>query len=293
MRAFFVVGSLMLSTVAAAPANDIQKRDLQTIQGAFVSISVASSNLDIAIRALTPDPNSASALGPAMMGLEGALSQARADVAPTSPIGISDGITLQNAADTLTKSVKIMVMSAMLQRQTLDQLNMTPMLLQSFMNQNMLSAALGGVVLSKLPAEGLQSAMAAFAGAGGSVGMGIVSLANPPLAMPPGMGSSMGGAPPVAVPATGAPQTASPQTASPQTASPGNSSQSGSPQKGSPQMSSPQIGTPQTSQPQTSSPQTGSQPASSAQGQGQGQAGSAASSVPVSQALEGNVVALS
>ncbi|KAK1676421.1 hypothetical protein BDP55DRAFT_741657 [Colletotrichum godetiae] len=286
MRAFFVVGSLVLSTVAAAPANDFQKRDLQTIQGAFVSISVASSNLDTAIRALTPDPNSASALGPAMMGLEGALSQARSDVAPTSPIGISDGIALQNAADTLTKSVKIMVMSAMLQRQTLDQLNMTPMLLQSFMNQNMLSAALGQVVLSKLPAEGLQSAMAAFAGAGGSVGMGIVSLANPPLAMPPGMGPPMGGAPPGAVPATGTPQTGSPQTASP-----GNSSQSGSPQKGSPQMSSPQTGSPQTSQPQTSSPQTGSQPASGSQGQGQ--AGSAASSVSVSQALEGNVVALS
>ncbi|KAK1636394.1 hypothetical protein BDP81DRAFT_489908 [Colletotrichum phormii] len=195
------------------------------------------------------------------MGLEGALSQARADVAPTSPIGISDGIALQNAADTLTKSVKIMVMSAMLQRQTLDQLNMTPMLLQSFMNQNMLSAALGQAVLSKLPAEGLQSAMAAFAGAGGSVGMGIVSLANPPLAMPPGMGPPMGGVPPAAVPATGAPQTASP----------GNSSH----------------------QPQTSSPQTGSQPASGSQGQGQGQAGSAASSVSVSQVLEGNVVALS
>ncbi|KAL2872901.1 hypothetical protein SGCOL_011962 [Colletotrichum sp. CLE4] len=221
-----------------------------------------------------------------MMGLEGALSQARSDVAPTSPIGISDGIALQNAADTLTKSVKIMVMSAMLQRQTLDQLNMTPMLLQSFMNQNMLSAALGQAVLSKLPAEGLQSAMAAFAGAGGSVGMGIVSLANPPLAMPPGMGPPMGGAPPGAVPATGTPQTGSPQTASP-----GNSSQSGSPQKGSPQMSSPQTGSPQTSQPQTSSPQTGSQPASGSQGQGQ--AGSAASSVSVSQALEGNVVALS
>ncbi|KAF4784102.1 hypothetical protein HER10_EVM0004196 [Colletotrichum scovillei] len=282
MRAFFVVGSLVLSTVAAAPANDVQKRDLQTIQGAFVSISVASSNLDTAIRALTPDPNSASALGPAMMGLEGALAQARTDVAPTSPIGISDGIALQNAADTLTKSVKIMVMSAMLQRQTLDQINMTPMLLQSFMNQNMLSAALGQVVLSKLPAEGLQSAMAAFAGAGGSVGMGIVSLANPPLAMPPGMGPPMGGAPPAAMPATGAPQTGSPQTGSP-----GNSSQSG--QRGSPQMSPPQTGSPQTSQPQTGTPQTGSQPASS----NQGQAGNAASSVSVSQALEGNVVALS
>ncbi|EXF75637.1 hypothetical protein CFIO01_04570 [Colletotrichum fioriniae PJ7] len=272
MRAFFIVGSLALSTVAGAPANDVQKRDLQTIQGAFVSISVASSNLDTAIRALTPDPNSASALGPAMMGLEGALAQARTDVAPTSPIGISDGIALQNAADTLTKSVKIMVMSAMLQRQTLDQINMTPMLLQSFMNQNMLSAALGQVVLSKLPAEGLQSAMAAFAGAGGSVGMGIVSLANPPLAMPPGMGPPMGGAPPAAMPATGAPQTSSPQTGSP-----GNSSQSG--QRGSPQMGPPQ----------TSTPQTGSQPASGSQGQ----AGSAASSVSVSQALEGNVVALS
>lgn len=50
MRAFFIVGSLALSTVAGAPANDVQKRDLQTIQGAFVSISVASSNLDTAIR---------------------------------------------------------------------------------------------------------------------------------------------------------------------------------------------------------------------------------------------------
>ncbi|OHE99942.1 hypothetical protein CORC01_04843 [Colletotrichum orchidophilum] len=269
MKACFVVGSLVLGIVAAAPANDIQKRDLQTIQGAFVSISVASSNLDSAIRSLTPDPSSAAALGPAMMGLEGALAQARVDIAPTAPINIPDGIALQNAADTLSKSVKITVMSAMLQRQTLDQTNMTPMLLQSFMNQDMLSAALGQVVLSKLPAEGLQGALAAFGGAGGAVGMGIVSLSNPPLARPPGMGPP--GAPPAAPPATGAPQTGSPPAA---------------PQQGSPQMGSPQPGSPQLSPAQPGSP-----PANG--GKGQSQAGAAASGVTVSQALEGNVVALS
>ncbi|GJC84311.1 hypothetical protein ColLi_07149 [Colletotrichum liriopes] len=121
------------------------------------------------------------------MDVEFALTQARTDVAPTQPISITEGIVLQNAADTLTKSVKIMVMSSMLQRQTLDQLSMTPMLLKSYMNQNMLSAALGQVVLAKLPAEGLSTASLAFGGAGGAVGMGIISLSNPPLAMPPSM----------------------------------------------------------------------------------------------------------
>lgn len=133
-----------------------------------------------------------------MAGLEGALAQGRDDVAKTQPLTITDAIGLQNSADTLTKSVKIMVMSTMLQRQTLDQLGATPMLLQSFMNQNMISAALGQNVLSKLPAEGLSSAMTAFAGAGGSVGMGIISLSNPPMAMPPGMGP-----PPMGMPMAG------------------------------------------------------------------------------------------
>ncbi|KZL82120.1 cell wall protein [Colletotrichum incanum] len=208
MRASILLSSLILSLVHSAPSGEIGKRDLLTIQSAFVSISTAASNLDVALRALTPDPKSAEPLVPAMMDVEFALTQARTDVAPTQPISITEGLVLQNAADTLTKSVKIMVMSSMLQRQTLDQLGMTPMLLKSYMNQNMLSAALGQVVLAKLPAEGISTASLAFGGAGGAVGMGIISLSNPPLTMPPNMD-----APPMTPPPTAPPPAAPPPTA--------------------------------------------------------------------------------
>lgn len=119
-----------------------------------------------------------------MQGLENALAQARNDVAPSQPISLPDGLVLQQTADTLAKSVKIMVMSSLLQRTALDQLGLTPALLQSFRNQNMLSGALGQAVLAKLPAEGLSGAMAAFGGATGSIGMGIATLSNPPLQIP-------------------------------------------------------------------------------------------------------------
>ncbi|KAF6814726.1 hypothetical protein CSOJ01_03949 [Colletotrichum sojae] len=185
MKAFLLIWSLcMLRCGFAAPSNDIRKRDLQSIQNAFVSISVAASNLDIAVRSLTGDPSTAQALAPATQGVENALAQARADVAPSQPISLPDSLVLQQSADTLAKSVKIMVMSSLLQRTALDQLGLTPMLLQSYRNQSMLSGMLGQVVLAKLPAEGLSGAMAAFGGAAGAVSMGVAMLSNPPLQMP-------------------------------------------------------------------------------------------------------------
>ncbi|KAF6840752.1 hypothetical protein CMUS01_03849 [Colletotrichum musicola] len=185
MRAFLLIWSFcMLRCGYAAPSNDIRKRELQSIQNAFVSISVAASNLDIAVRSLTGDPSTAQALAPATQGVENALAQARADVAPSQPISLPDGLVLQQSADTLAKSVKIMVMSSLLQRTALDQLGLTPMLLQSYRNQSMLSGMLGQVVLAKLPAEGLSGAMLAFGGAAGAVGMGVAMLSNPPLQMP-------------------------------------------------------------------------------------------------------------
>ncbi|KAK6215162.1 cell wall protein [Colletotrichum tabaci] len=187
MRAFLVLSSLVLNVALAAPPSEISKRDLVTIQGALVTVSTAASNLDVAVRALNSDPKTAGALVPAVMDIEFALTQARTDILPTQPLSIGDAITLQNAADTLTKSFKIMVMSSMLQRQALDQLGMTPMLLMSFMNQNMLTAALSQAVVSKVPAEGISNTVFAFGGGGGAVNMGILSLSNPPLAMPANM----------------------------------------------------------------------------------------------------------
>ncbi|TDZ10350.1 hypothetical protein C8034_v012158 [Colletotrichum sidae] len=177
----------MLTLSLAVPAVDNSKRDLQSLQpaqGAFTSISVAASNLDLAVRSVTGDPATAQALTPAVMSLESALTQAQNNTQGLQPLSISDAIVLQQSVDTLSKSIKIMVMSTMLQRTTLDQLNMTPMILQSFRNQNMLSGGLGQITLSKLPPETLNGAQSAFAGATGSLNMGITTLSNPPLAMP-------------------------------------------------------------------------------------------------------------
>ncbi|TID06520.1 hypothetical protein CH35J_001001 [Colletotrichum higginsianum] len=187
MRAFLVLSSLVLNVALAAPSNEIRKRDVVTIQNAIVTVSTAASNLDIAIRTLSTDPRSAEPLVPAVMDIEFALTQARTDILPTQSISIAEAVNLQTAADTLTKSLKIMVMSSMLQRQALDQLGMTPMLLMSFMNQNMLSAALSQAIVSKVPAEGISNAAFALGGARGAVNMGILSLSNAPLVMPANM----------------------------------------------------------------------------------------------------------
>ncbi|KAK1999107.1 hypothetical protein LX36DRAFT_496431 [Colletotrichum falcatum] len=146
------------------------------------------------------------------MGVESALTQARTDIVPKQAVPIVDGVVLQNAADTMVKSLKIMVMSSILQRQVLDQLGMTPMLLKSYMDQSQLSTALGQAFLAKMPIEGVASAKAAFDGAGATVSMGIMSLSNAPLTMPASPGQTPPGqAPPGEAP----PSTAPPQPGNP------------------------------------------------------------------------------
>lgn len=261
MRAFLVLSSLVLNVALAAPSDEIRKRDVVTIQNAIVTVSTAASNLDIAIRVspfsssyiltnptdvpsqtLSTDPRSAEPLVPAVMDIEFALTQARTDILPTQSISIAEAVNLQTAADTLTKSLKIMVMSSMLQRQALDQLGMTPMLLMSFMNQNMLSAALSQAIVSKVPAEGISNAAFALGGARGAVNMGILSLSNAPLVMPANM--------------TPPPPPAAPQQPAPPPA-PEN------PQQPPPQQPPPQ---------QPAPPAAGATATGQGQGQGQGQA---------------------
>ncbi|KAK1579714.1 uncharacterized protein LY79DRAFT_672356 [Colletotrichum navitas] len=118
-------------------------QNVMAIQTAILTISTASSNLDSVLRALTPDPKGVQQFDVAIMGVESALTQARTDIIPTQPVSIVDGLTLQNAADTMVKSLKIMFMSSILQRQTLDQLGVTPVLLKSYMTQTQLSDVLG------------------------------------------------------------------------------------------------------------------------------------------------------
>ncbi|KAE9580144.1 hypothetical protein CGCF415_v010758 [Colletotrichum fructicola] len=229
MRVSILTWSIFMLKLGLAVAQNGQ--DVRTIQSSFVLISVAASNLDAAVRSVSGDPVSTQALGPAMQGVENALAQARTDISTTQPISITDGIALQQTAETLAKSVKIMVMSTMLQRTMLDQTGATAGLIQSFKNQNMLSGALGQVVLSKLPAEGLSGAMMAFGGAAGSIGMGIASLSAPPLQlplMPPGPSgppamtppSAPAGAPASAAPAAPAAPGMAPPAAAPIPASP-------------------------------------------------------------------------
>ncbi|KAJ0155370.1 hypothetical protein CTA2_12887 [Colletotrichum tanaceti] len=273
MRAsFLVLSPLVFSVALAAPSRDVRKRDLLTIQNSLITVSTATSNLDAAIRTLSADPRSAQPLGVALLEVEFALTQARTDILPTQPVSLSEAIALQTAADQLTKSVKIMVMSTMLQRPTLDQLGATPMLLMSFMNQNQLSAVLSQAVVSKVPAEDISNAAFTFGGTGGAVNMGIISLSNPPLAMPASM------APP-------APQQPAPQQPAPQQPAP----QQPAPQQPAPQQPAPQQPAPQQQSASQQQPVSQQQPALAAagstatgqgqrqgQGQGQGQAASPA-----------------
>ncbi|KAK2028758.1 hypothetical protein LX32DRAFT_693767 [Colletotrichum zoysiae] len=171
------------------------------IQKAILAISTASSGLESTLRALTPDPRSSAQLFPALLFVESALTQARTDILPTQPVSLVDAIDLLNAVDTMVKSLKIMVMSSLIQRQTLDQLGATPVLLKAYTNHGQLTVALGQAFLSKVPAEDVASAEAAFKGATATISMGVVSLGNAPLTMPaPQSGAPQQGGPPSTAP---------------------------------------------------------------------------------------------
>ncbi|KAK2053693.1 hypothetical protein LY76DRAFT_597614 [Colletotrichum caudatum] len=186
MRVSVIASSLLLGFALAAPLSHVAKRDQNAmeIQKAILAISTASSGLDSALRALTPDPKSAAQLPPALLFVESALTQARTDILPTRPVSVVDAADLLTAVDTMVKSLKIMVMSSLIQRQTLDQIGATPVLLKAYTNHGQLTAALGQAFLSKVPAEDVAGAEAAFKGAGATISTGVVSLGNAPLTMP-------------------------------------------------------------------------------------------------------------
>ncbi|KAH6673906.1 hypothetical protein F5X68DRAFT_235566 [Plectosphaerella plurivora] len=165
--------------------------DLKTIQSSFVNIQTATSTLNGAIMGVNANPASAMAIAPAAKGVEDALAKARDDVGATDPITLADDPVLQSTALGLSSTVKITIMSMMLQRPMLDQVSATPQVLQTLMNQDMLAGQLGMNVLAKLPPEGIPGAQMAFGGAAGSIKLGIsmLSQAAPPAGQMPAMGA--------------------------------------------------------------------------------------------------------
>ncbi|KAM0335507.1 hypothetical protein ACHAQA_000555 [Verticillium albo-atrum] len=116
------------------------------------------------------------AIMPAAQAVEQALAQARDDVSNTQPITLADEPQLQSTALGLSSTVKITIMSMMLNKPMLDQVGATPMVLQTLNNQKMLAGMLGQQVFTKLPAEGIPGAQMAFGGAAGSIDVGIAML---------------------------------------------------------------------------------------------------------------------
>jgi hypothetical protein len=117
-------------------------------------------------------------VAPAAAGVENALTLARIQIQPTTPLSLADALPLQTTADGLTSSVKIMIMSIMQAKPIMDQLGITPTVLRSLQNQKALAGALGPVVLGKLPPEGIASAQAAFNSASLAIDMGITNLSG-------------------------------------------------------------------------------------------------------------------
>ncbi|KAH8897727.1 hypothetical protein GQ53DRAFT_884522 [Thozetella sp. PMI_491] len=204
MRAALLLPLIGASLAAPLPPS---KRDLMALQGAFVSIQAAASTMDSMIKGL---PATAAGFKTAAAGVESALAQAKVSVAPTQPIGLGDSLPLQQTAESLASTVKIAIMDMVLMRSVMDSAGVTGLAVQTLNNQKMLAGALGGVVLSKLPAEGLPGAQMAFGGTAGALDVGLGMLSMPPSAM---AGMMMGGGAAPAAAAGAAPAAATGGTA--------------------------------------------------------------------------------
>ncbi|KAK1958616.1 hypothetical protein LY78DRAFT_726506 [Colletotrichum sublineola] len=192
MKLSILVSSLSLTFACAAPSSQIAKRDENTaaIQTAILRVATASTDVDAAIRALTPSPMDAQRLVFSIFSLETALTQARTDILPTQPVSIIDNSVVQSAVDTMVKSYKILVLTSILHRSATDQVKLTSDIFKTYMNQRQLSAVLVQALVTKIPAENVAATTAAFDEFGATLAAGIGTLGSAPVTASPSQASA-------------------------------------------------------------------------------------------------------
>jgi hypothetical protein len=141
-----------LALFGAAFAAPVAKRDLQTIQTSIAAVGTSLTALDTAIKAIQGPADTMKVLGMSQM-VNQALTDATTKITATQPITLTDALTLQQSAQTLTTTASTTVTDLIAKKAIITQAGAQAMTLQNLMQQKTASDALAKAVTAKVPAN--------------------------------------------------------------------------------------------------------------------------------------------
>lgn len=144
-----IVSFALLSATSAAP---VTKRDLQTIQTSIAAVGTSLTALDGSIKAIQGPADAMKVLGMSQM-VNQALTDATTKITATQPITLTDALTLQQSAQTLTTTAGTTVTDLIAKKAIIQQAGASAATLQNLMQQKTASDALAKAVVAKVPAN--------------------------------------------------------------------------------------------------------------------------------------------
>lgn len=136
----------------AAFAVPVTKRDLQIIQTSIQAVGTAITALDDSIKAIQGPADAMKVLGMSMM-VNQALTDATAKITASQPITLTETLTLQQSAQTLSTTAGSTVTDLIAKKAIIQQAGASAATLQNLMQQKTASDALAKAVVAKVPAN--------------------------------------------------------------------------------------------------------------------------------------------
>jgi len=164
-----------LALFGAAFAAPVTKRDLQTIQTSITSVGTALTALDTSIKAIQGPADAMKVLGMSQM-VNQALTDATTKITATQPITLTDALSLQQSAQTLTTTASTTVTDLIAKKAVIVQAGAQAVTLQNLMQQKTASDALAKAVTAKVPANVQSIAQQQTAQIGMSLDKGIAAF---------------------------------------------------------------------------------------------------------------------
>ncbi|QDS72092.1 hypothetical protein FKW77_003369 [Venturia effusa] len=149
---------MLYSTIAsfalfgATFAAPVTKRDLQTITTSIQSVGTALTALDTSIKAIKGPGDAMNVVGMSQM-VNQALADATTKISATQPITLTDALSLQQSAQTLSTTATNTVTDLIAKKDIIFQANAGPLTLQNLQAQKTASDALAKAVVAKVPAN--------------------------------------------------------------------------------------------------------------------------------------------
>jgi hypothetical protein len=142
-----------LALFGAAFAAPVAKRDLQTIQTSIAAVGTALTALDTSIKAIQGPADAMKVLGMSQM-VNQALTDATTKITATQPITLTDALSLQTSAQTLTTTAGTTVTDLIAKKAIIIQApGAQAATLQNLQAQKTASDALAKAVTAKVPAN--------------------------------------------------------------------------------------------------------------------------------------------